>query len=56
MAFFSRPHSFAERYGTGSGSDQAPAESAIRRVPGRYRSRYRTAVYANVVQNRSDGV
>src|SRR6266545_1071445 len=34
----------ARRYGTGSGSDRAPAERALRRAPGCYRSRYRTNV------------
>ena len=32
----------AHRYGTGSGSDRAPAEMALPMEPGRYRSRYRT--------------
>ena len=31
-------------YGTGSGSDRAPAEASSPPAPGRYRSRYRTAV------------
>src|SRR5262245_42761745 len=30
------------RYGTGSGSDRAPAEKTLPMEPGRYRSRYRT--------------
>src|SRR6266545_5043340 len=44
-----RQHWHTRRYGTGSGSDRAPAERALRRAPGRYRSRYRTAACANVV-------
>src|SRR6266511_210725 len=39
-----RQHWHTRRYGTGSGSDRAPAERALRRAPGRYRSRYRTNV------------
>src|SRR5262245_22986863 len=37
-------HWYTRRYGTGSGIDRAPAESALSRAPGRYRSRYRTNV------------
>src|SRR5215510_7080040 len=35
-------HWHTRRYGTGSGSDRAPAEKALSKAPGRYRSRYRT--------------
>src|SRR5215813_2653963 len=37
-------HWHTRRYGTGSGSDRAPAERALSKAPGRYRSRYRTNV------------
>src|SRR5262245_53170428 len=39
-----RQHWRTRRYGTGSGSDRAPTDRALRRAPGRYRSRYRTNV------------
>jgi tetratricopeptide (TPR) repeat protein len=37
-------HCYTRRYGTGSGSDRAPAERALPQAPGRYRSRYHTNV------------
>src|SRR5262245_38538830 len=37
-------HWYARRDGTGSGSDRAPAERALAKAPGRYRSRYRPNV------------
>src|SRR5262245_19716990 len=33
---------------TGSGSDRAPSKAPSPQAPGRYRSRYRTVVFANV--------
>src|SRR5262245_48333012 len=47
--YFDLNQSTRHWYGTGSGSDRAPAEMSIAMEPGRYRTRYRTAVCPNVV-------
>jgi len=43
-------------YGTGSGSDRAPAEASSPLAPGRYRSWYRTAVAIRIPQSASQTV
>src|SRR5262249_35170203 len=48
-------HWRTRRYGTGSGSDRAPAEMAFPQAPGRYHSRYRTNAACFGLASSADG-